>query len=424
MRQGLVPDLVVITGDLAFSGTDEEYGTNREQKVGELRVSAWEWLEQELWPLLSPEPHMPLPRDRLLLVPGNHDVTRDAVNFMVLATQTALLSRCDQDQIAEVLASAAQREVLLRRHVAYLAFYSDWIGERQSLPWWRRSLEIRGQRLHLAGLDSAWMACSDADRGRLLLGRYQVHETVAHRDGDGADWRIALVHHPWDYLAEPDLHDVRPTVHLHCDLILRGHLHEPDVSRIVPPDPARACLEVAAGCVYEHSRYPNAFQWIELWPATADRPRRIRLLFRAWVKGAWQIDRNQLGCPDGVADYSLDSAVLRDMAAPDASAKPPAIPAEYLAWVGRSYGGVDLLGQDAQEGQSVSLNQVYVPAVTTPLQPIWGDQEEDEDTAAELDSASPALLITAHRRRISLLPGPSWRRQVHILPLGRSAVPP
>jgi hypothetical protein len=40
------------------------------------------------------------------------------------------------------------------------------------------------------------MACGDTDRGRLLLGRYQVHQTVLHADGEGADWRLALLHHP------------------------------------------------------------------------------------------------------------------------------------------------------------------------------------------------------------------------------------
>ena len=70
------------------------------------------------------------------------------------------------------------------------------------------------------------MACGDTDRGRLLLGRYQVHQTVLHPDGEDADWRLALLHHPWDYLAELDTHEARQTIHLHRDLLLRGHLHE------------------------------------------------------------------------------------------------------------------------------------------------------------------------------------------------------
>jgi hypothetical protein len=84
-------------------------------------------------------------------------------------------------------------------------------------------------------------------------------------------------------------------------LVLRGHLHEPDACRILPPDPRRACLELAAGSVYDGSPYANAFQWIELSPA----PRRARVHFRLWNKGAWQADRNQPGCPSGLTEVPL-----------------------------------------------------------------------------------------------------------------------
>ncbi|WP_295383736.1 hypothetical protein [uncultured Thiodictyon sp.] len=48
---------------------------------------------------------------------------------------------------------------------------------------------------------------------------------------------------------------------------------------------------------------------------------------------------------------------------------PPSIPPAYLAWLRRTYSGVDLLGQDTQQGQAVTLSQVYCPAVTTPAAP-------------------------------------------------------
>lgn len=284
VNDGLSPDLVVITGDVAFAGVAEEYQLARA------------WLDEQLWPALPQD----FPRDRLLLVPGNHDVDRKKVNLTAHAVQATLLSAGDQNQIAEILADAGQRDVLLKRHAAYLAFLSDWSGETQPLPWWQRSIEICGTRLYVAGLDSAWMACGDGDRGRLLQGRYQIHQTVLHSSADGADWRLALLHHPWDYFAEFDGHEARSTIHQHCDLLLRGHLHSPQTERVVPPDPSRACLELAAGCVYENSRYPNAFQWIELHC----QPRRIKVLYRAWIQGAWAIDRNRPGCPDGEAWFN------------------------------------------------------------------------------------------------------------------------
>jgi predicted MPP superfamily phosphohydrolase len=287
VKGGLVPDLVAITGDLAFAGTTDEYGLARD------------WLETRLWPALPDD----FSRDRLLLVPGNHDVDRGKVDIVAKAVQKDLLAAGDQNQIAKILGDAGQRDVLLKRHAAYLTFLGDWLGEEQPLPWWQRSIEIRGVRLHVAGLDSAWMACGDEDRGRLLLGRYPINQTVLSQDADNADWRLALLHHPWDYFAEFDVHETRSAIHQHHDLLLRGHLHFPQTERVVPPDPTRACLELAAGCVYEHGRYPNAFQWIELHP----RPRRAKVLYRAWIEGEWDTDRNRRGCPNGEVWFDMPS---------------------------------------------------------------------------------------------------------------------
>ena len=116
-----------------------------------------------------------------------------------------------------------------------------------------------------------------------------------------------MVHHPWAYLSEFDQHKARSAVHQHSDLLLRGHLHQPLVERVLPPDPSRGCLELAAGCVYENSQYPNAFQWIELSRAL----KSVRVSFRAWLHNAWTVDRNQPNCPDGHADFKLDERSRR-----------------------------------------------------------------------------------------------------------------
>lgn len=327
VRQGLVPDLVIITGDLAFSGKPEEYALVRE------------WLEGEVWHALSSEPGQPLPRDRLLLVPGNHDVDLGLVSHGTRSMQGDLLAQGSQDAIAAMLQDEGDRALLLKRHAAYLRFYADWLGEPQPLPWWHRSIPIRTQCLHVAGLDSAWLAMGGKqDYGHLLLGQFQVHQTVAVREAKGADWRLALLHHPWDHIAPFDSAKAREAIHLHRDLVLRGHLHELEAFRVVPPDPKRACLALAAGCVYAGSNYPNAFQWVELLPS----PKRVRVLFRAWVKGAWQVDRNQPGCPDGEVTFDLD------VPQPKASGKPPepspADPRRYLEDLWSDTAHIDIRG--------------------------------------------------------------------------------
>ena len=132
---GLVPDLVAITGDIAFAGIAKEYALARK------------WLDN-LWPKLGG-----LERGRLLIVPGNHDVDRTKVDIMVKATQTHLLGVGDQTEIASVLNDKNQRRALLKRHDAYLKFVKEWFDASQALPWWQRVIEIGGTRLHVAGLE-------------------------------------------------------------------------------------------------------------------------------------------------------------------------------------------------------------------------------------------------------------------------------
>jgi predicted MPP superfamily phosphohydrolase len=106
VASGLLPDLVVFSGDLAFSGAAAEYAVARD------------WLENQLWPAL-PEG---LPRDRLLLVPGNHDVDRGKVGIGVRAMQSGLLSAQTQQEIAALLSDEHDRDNMLGRHAAYMDF--------------------------------------------------------------------------------------------------------------------------------------------------------------------------------------------------------------------------------------------------------------------------------------------------------------
>jgi len=55
----------------------------------------------------------------------------------------------------------------------------------------------------------------------------------------------------------------------------------------------------------------------------------------------------------------------------------PRIPPEYLDWLWRRCASVELLGQDMRQGQAITLNLVYVPALT---QPAASDKPDDGST--------------------------------------------
>jgi predicted MPP superfamily phosphohydrolase len=286
-RQGAI-DLVAITGDVADRGAPAEYERARR------------WIEGALLPAAG------VSVDRLAIVPGNHDVDRSAVNRMVQALQRELLRGESEDAIAEVLADPAQRAAILSRHAAFDRFVEALGAPRgHGAPWWSATFELQGERVHVAGLDTAWVSSSDDDKGRLLVSRYQAH--AALHEVERADVAIALMHHPWDDLAEFDAREVREAVLRRCRLVLRGHLHQAEGRAIHRPD--LAALELACGACYAGSKYPNAYHLVELdlhaRPSAPSMSARVHM--RTWDGHDWIADRNAYRgkAPDGVATFAL-----------------------------------------------------------------------------------------------------------------------
>jgi hypothetical protein len=62
-------------------------------------------------------------RDRLLLVPGNHDVDRGRVREGVRHIQEGLLAEQLQEAIAELLQDDDERDIVLKRHAAYARWF-------------------------------------------------------------------------------------------------------------------------------------------------------------------------------------------------------------------------------------------------------------------------------------------------------------
>ncbi len=160
----LRPDFIAITGDIAFSGKAEEYELARQFFDELLQVTA-------------------VPRTRLFVAPGNHDVDRAAITRGASAIASALDSR---EAVAEVLAADTDRRVLFQRLDAYARFVNDYFSPDRSFtdeaPFVVQSFDVAGRRLAVLALSSAWLARGgDEDRGRLVIGERQVRQAIALR---------------------------------------------------------------------------------------------------------------------------------------------------------------------------------------------------------------------------------------------------
>lgn len=300
-------DLLCFTGDLADWGLPEEY------------AGATSFFDQ----LCT---YTNVPHERLVLVPGNHDIQRRtkprawkkvrecaAHNQAGVATWLA-------GQGTPFGAKDVWREAVLERSRAFWDYLHTSLGLSHLDPRSSRhgrlgyhhqfSLDGRPFPVHVVGLDSAWLCGDDADAGKILLTEEQVGCHVHDSAGQAlAGLRIALVHHPLTELADGPA--CRRLLADRVDLLLCGHVHETEVCAMV--EPGRELRQLAAGCLYEGAhghRWPNSCQLIEIETTDEGRPLRYTVRFRSWSsRGFWHDDPSLYsGAPSGILQWSVEGA--------------------------------------------------------------------------------------------------------------------
>jgi len=343
VAQDVAPHLVVITGDIARGGKTAEYDLARK------------WIDGELLRVLPG-----VTKKQVYVIPGNHDVDRSKIKAGAQALQKLLHEEKSQDRIAKVLKDSDDRDVLLKRHAAYLKFAGNYGAQVRGkkapdVPWWSATVPAGDGRpsVFLAGMCSSWMS-SNGDHGKLLLGRWQVNE-VFKKEPENVDFRVALLHHPWSFLAEFDSRELQETVFRKVDLVLRGHLHAQRSYCVFDAD--NSCVELGAGCVYDGSEFANAFQLIELLP----QERVARVHYFVWKGGEWIMDRNAYkNAPDGVAEFSLRAP--GDAVSAIEGRQQPADYTKFLRRLHDDTKDIDIRGLEVGAGTAIRLpiDKMYI----------------------------------------------------------------
>jgi predicted phosphodiesterase len=325
-------DLVVCTGDVAFSGASDEYShLMRHTRVAGDGVDTW--LDTTLTVAGCD-------RSQLFVVPGNHDIERNLHDDAWRAVRGAWSEAGADDDVAFARwlvrggraprgIDPALRDRILERQSAYRAWLRDDLGRSDLLPEPRRSqlgyrASPRLARLpfpvHILGLDSAWLAGDDSDARKLRLTDDQILRLGSDDDGEPlSGLRIALVHHPLGELADGE-RARRLLQELGIGLMLSGHLHTARVSEIVEPD--GRLRDIATGCLYQHDRHPNAVTALTLQLDDTGGLREIEFRFRSWSNRGFWHDENGLyrGTQNGRLVWTAAGAPTSQ---PPAASPPP-----------------------------------------------------------------------------------------------------
>jgi 3',5'-cyclic AMP phosphodiesterase CpdA len=301
-------DLVCFTGDVADQGLSEEYD------------QATEFFERLL-------EQLQLQRDRLFVVPGNHDIARATEREAWRALRDAIGRGADLHAISRWMAGLATEPpsgveaTWGVRTLAREENYHRWVREGLQRPeldparsphgnlGYRATLTILpgGVPVHVLGLDTAWLAGDDSDAGRLLLTEDQFMTLATARGAPLDGLRLVLMHHPFHDLADADR--MQTLFAGHADLVLRGHLHQSCMRTSTDLD--RRLSEFATGCLYEGhcaDPLPIACQVLTLYGKSGEPALAGTNRFRAWSPkdGQWSDDGSLYrGSRAGRLDWSL-----------------------------------------------------------------------------------------------------------------------
>ncbi len=230
-------DFIVFSGDAANSGQPDEYS--------KATVDLFE-------PLLEA---CQLGKDRLFIVPGNHDLDRDLI--------PAALSKPlnSNEEVEPWWSEEKKRTQLSQPFQAFHRFLTDCTGQKPPEYCSFASFVIDDRKIALLGINSAWMCARRkdevgkiSDQGYLCIGEPQIYDSL--KMVSDSEIKIAILHHPLDWLTPFD--SSRNEVHLKrkCNFILHGHAHKPGASAI--RDNFGYYITIPAGACYDRSMPSNS----------------------------------------------------------------------------------------------------------------------------------------------------------------------
>ncbi|HEX4953489.1 MAG TPA: metallophosphoesterase [Thermoanaerobaculia bacterium] len=395
--EGFAPQMVFLTGDVAFSGKREEYD------------HAFRFCEQ-LAKTLDLEP-----RRDFFVVPGNHDVDRSAIKRGDRAIAEGLESAA---HVEEIFRDAPSLELLGRRLANFYAFTERLFGTARAWeaarPWRVDHREVGGAKVAILQLNSAWACGTKLEEKThrdlvLLVGEYQLREALV--DAAAGEVRIALVHHPIEDCLDFDRAAVRNLLEQEdgAHLLLRGHLHRTDTGQRSTPD--GSLLELAAGCLYTGDpQYPRRYLAGELaLPAAAGAVSYFGYTDQPG-KSFWAPDKlTYANAPAGRWEFALSGA--QPQAQPKAGKKKAArgraaasLVERYREVAARVHGTVRFIGF----GDHRLRPMVRVPELFVPLRmEVRGRQDEKKSwTTQQLLAVLAARGRSRSPRTVVLLGGP------------------
>lgn len=176
-----------------------------------------------------------LPPDRFFIAPGNHDIQRDSVDeYLEEGFRQKFKSREEVNAFLdkEMETGFPHIERLDHFNQFKAQFGGDAVKSSNKL-FSTFIVEIEPLKVGIACLNTCWRATGrgeGADQGTLLIGGRQID--AAAKDLNQCQLKLAVYHHPLDWLAEIDQLNSERKIARKFDFVFCGHLHKSNMKNV------------------------------------------------------------------------------------------------------------------------------------------------------------------------------------------------
>lgn len=241
--------------------------------------------------------------DRIFIAPGNHDVEQSKRSQLA---KLAIESLKTVEDVNRTLDDPFSVAALSAAFESYGTIRDKFVKSERLLSnglYESYQMVIHGKRIGIAAINSAWCASGkseNADYGKLLIGGRQIEQLA--RSIKDCDLKLALLHHPFPWLAEFDQSNVQRKIYDGFDGVFFGHNHHSDILSLARP--SGKIFVSNAGCLYQGRGYFNSYSIIKIDLET--------LQWRVYVREYYE-DRETFGpserfAPGGTQEYDMSGA--------------------------------------------------------------------------------------------------------------------
>nr|WP_256464324.1 metallophosphoesterase [Bradyrhizobium sp. 21] len=297
-------DLVIFSGDVAFSGKATEYALARKTLIDPIRKLLGE-------------------RAKFVFAPGNHDLERDKTSEIPPDWEKLLSSKAPerQKQLGDLLYDKKKSPMMLSPFQSFYSFSKEngWPYPDGDLVH-SFILERGASKLGIATINTAVCCGRHAirakgevadhpywDYGTLAITERQLRDAISRLRH--TDFRMLVMHHPLSWVHEDEQAVLEQLISSNFDLVLYGHEHLPRFSSV--SGNFGDIKFVPAGSAYAgrspiNPRYTNAFNFGLLNCTTGEGA----IHHRRWMeeRDCWATDDRYW--PDGVARFLIQKKLL------------------------------------------------------------------------------------------------------------------